>query len=47
VVPRLAGRKQVCPGGCDRVLDTAIVTAPDARDPALVERLKPILGRVL
>jgi 5'-methylthioadenosine phosphorylase len=47
VVPRLGARAAACPAGCDRALDTAIVTAPEARDPALVDRLKPIAGRVL
>ena len=36
-----------CPVGSDRALDTALITAPEARDPALVERLKAIAGRVL
>jgi 5'-methylthioadenosine phosphorylase len=34
-----------CP--CRRALDHALITAPDARDPAVVERLKAIAGRVL
>jgi 5'-methylthioadenosine phosphorylase len=32
---------------CRRALDHALITAPDARDPAMVERLRPIAGRVL
>ena len=36
-----------CPVRSDRALDTAIMTAPDMRDPALVEKLKGIAGRVL
>jgi len=36
-----------CPHGCDRALDHAVVTAPEARDPALVARLRSIAGRVL
>jgi len=36
-----------CPQGCDRALDHAILTAPDARDPALVARLDAVAGRVL
>ena len=31
----------------DRVLDAAIMTAPDKRDPALVARLDAVAGRVL
>jgi 5'-methylthioadenosine phosphorylase len=47
VAPRLASRPAVCPRGCDRALDAAIMTAPEARDPAVVERAKTIGGRVL
>ncbi len=36
-----------CPHGCDRALDHAVMTAPDRRDPALVERLRTVAGRVL
>lgn len=32
---------------CRRALDHALITAPDARDPAMVERLRGIAGRVL
>jgi len=37
----------VCPHGCDRALDTAILTAPEARDAGMVERLSMVAGRVL
>lgn len=36
-----------CDKGCDRVLDTALITAPDARDPDLMTRLDAVAGRVL
>ena len=36
-----------CPQGCDRALDTAIITPPEARDPAMCARLDAIAGRVL
>ncbi len=36
-----------CPIGSDRALDTAIITAPEARDPALVKKLDAVAGRVL
>jgi len=36
-----------CPIGSDRVLDTAIITAPDARDPKLIKKLDAVAGRVL
>ncbi|WP_421787732.1 S-methyl-5'-thioadenosine phosphorylase [Hyphobacterium sp.] len=35
------------PQGIERVLDTAIITPPDARDPDLVGKLKAVAGRVL
>jgi 5'-methylthioadenosine phosphorylase len=36
-----------CPCGCDRALDNAIITAPEARDAAMVAQLRSIAGRVL
>ena len=36
-----------CPVGSDRALEYAIVTAPEARDPALVAKLDAVAGRVL
>jgi 5'-methylthioadenosine phosphorylase len=36
-----------CPAGSDRALDGAIITHPEARDPALVARLDAVAGRVL
>ncbi len=36
-----------CPLGSDRALDVAIITPPDARDPALMEKLDAVAGRVL
>jgi len=35
------------PDPVDSILDTALITAPDARDPAVLERLRAIAGRVL
>jgi 5'-methylthioadenosine phosphorylase len=46
-VPLLARQGRPCPDGCDRALDTAIVTHPDARDPEAVRRLEAVAGRVL
>jgi 5'-methylthioadenosine phosphorylase len=43
----LAPRPVPCPQGCDRALETAIITAPDARDPACLRRLDAVAGRVL
>ena len=46
-IPKLAGRPVPCPRGCDRALDGAIMTAPTARDAAVVARLSSVAGRVL
>lgn len=37
----------ICAAGCHRSLDTALITAPEARDPALLEKLDAVAGRVL
>ena len=36
-----------CPIGSDRALDTALITAPEARDPQLLRKLDAVAGRVL
>ncbi len=36
-----------CPIGSDRALDVAIITPPEARDPALLAKLDAVAGRVL
>ena len=36
-----------CPIGSDRALDSAMITAPDARDPELLKKLDAVAGRVL
>ena len=36
-----------CPIGSDRALDTALITAPEARDPELLTKLDAVAGRVL
>ena len=38
---------EACPIGSDRALDTAIITAPAARDPELLRKLDAVAGRVL
>ncbi|MEB8388719.1 S-methyl-5'-thioadenosine phosphorylase [Rhodobacteraceae bacterium KMM 6894] len=43
----LTGPRVACPQGCDHVLEFAIITAPDARDPAVTARLDAVAGRVL
>ena len=44
---RLGAARTPCPDGCDHALDFAIMTAPEARDPALVAKLDAVAGRVL
>ena len=47
-VPALLGLDRApCPHGCDRALDYAILTAPEARDPAVLAKLDAVAGRVL
>jgi len=36
-----------CPIGSDRALDTAMITAPEARDPELLKKLDAVAGRIL
>jgi 5'-methylthioadenosine phosphorylase len=45
--PRLREHPAACPHGCDRALDGAIMTAPEARDPAMISHLQAVAGRVL
>ena len=47
VVGDLRNRPAACPAGCDHALDTAIITAPEARDPAITAMLDTVAGRVL
>ena len=47
-VPAIGGgARHACPLGCDHALDTAIITAPTARDPRLLAKLDAVAGRVL
>ena len=46
VVPLIA-RDSDCPQGCRHALDNALITAPAARDPAVIARLDAVAGRVL
>ena len=36
-----------CPIGSDKALDTALITAPEARDPDFLKKLDAVAGRVL
>jgi len=48
VAPKLkASRPAPCPSGCDRALEFALITQPQARAPAMVKKLEAVAGRVL
>ena len=47
VVPRIGRARAVCPCGCDRALDNALITDPAKRGIELVARLDAVAGRVL
>ena len=47
VAPALKTRPQACGHGCDRALEAALITSPEARDPAMVAKLSAVAGRVL
>jgi 5'-methylthioadenosine phosphorylase len=47
VAAELGKRSFPCPDGCDRALDGAVITAPDARDPEIAGRLAAVAGRIL
>ena len=47
-LPALLGSKRDdCDHGCDKALEFAILTAPEARDPKVVAKLDAVAGRVL
>ena len=46
-VPALGAPRNLCPCGCQRALDNAVITATHMRDPASVARLDAVAGRVL
>jgi len=45
--PKLRERTASCPAGCHHALDSALITRPEARDPALMRKLDAVAGRVL
>jgi 5'-methylthioadenosine phosphorylase len=45
-VPLIAADRD-CDAGCRHALDHALITAPEARDPELVQKLDAVAGRVL
>jgi 5'-methylthioadenosine phosphorylase len=47
LAPRMKERPALCPSGDDQALEAALITAPEARDPAVLKTLDAIAGRVL
>ena len=47
VVPKLGPNRTPSPLGIEKVLDTALITAPEKRDPELFAKLDAVAGRVL
>jgi 5'-methylthioadenosine phosphorylase len=48
VAPKLPAKHGPwCPSGCHTALDFALITAPEARDPAVLAKLDAVAGRVL
>ena len=48
VAQHVAGpQRQACPLGVETMLDMALITAPEKRDPALMAKLDAVAGRVL
>ncbi len=48
MMPTLLGAtRDLCPCGCDRALEFALMTAPENRDPVLLAKLDAVAGRVL
>ncbi len=47
VAPKLGPNRTASPDGIETVLDTALITAPEKRDPALMAKLDAVAGRVL
>ncbi len=45
--PKVARHESGCPHGCQTALEYALITAPGARDPALIKRLDAVAGRIL
>ena len=46
-IPALGGHQGPCHAGCQTALDHALITAAEAMDPAILQRLDAVAGRVL
>ena len=47
VAQKLGPERQPCPLGVETMLDIAVMTAPEKRDPALAAKLDAVAGRIL
>ena len=47
IVAAVKARSGPCPAGCHRALESALITAPEARDPDVISKLDAVAGRVL
>jgi 5'-methylthioadenosine phosphorylase len=48
IAPKLREtRPAVCPAGCDRALEYALITAPAVRSADMAKKLDAVAGRVL
>ena len=47
VLPKISAERAPCPAGCDRALEYALITSPEARDPALLAKLDAVAGRII
>ena len=47
VVPNLSKRTGICVEGCHEALENALITSPEAGDPAVLAKLDAVAGRVL
>ena len=45
--PLIAAHRGPCPEGCRHALESALITAPERRDPKLLARLDAVAGRIL
>ena len=43
----LGGKRQASPLGIETCLDSAVITAPEARDPMMIAKLDAVAGRIL
>jgi len=47
VATKLGPQRTPCPLGVETMLDVAVMTAPEKRDPALMAKLDAVAGRIL